>query len=512
MSDIITPNLGLTLPAVLVSPGPDYADEINADLALIDTLVFSPNNKVPTSGLNINADLPINQNNVNNSRSYRFHNNGFTLSGPSDINSIYVFAGDLWYNDAAGNAVQLTNGATIGSQATNLNPYLSVVIANYSIPTGDQFNFYRVATNSNAVTISLPAASSQPNGRFYYFKDVGNNAAVNTIVLAANGLDTFDSVASNRVLDTNLGEWRIVSDGVSNWNMEYTTTKIMMDGRFGTDQQNVLIQGQSVNIKATGSNQVGIGDSGNPVTINGTVFTVGSTTETDINSPVINLSVAADGAVEIGKTVASTLTVNATTAFNSDVTILDTLTVDALATLNASLIVKHNSTIGLSGSDIATFNSNCTFNSQCVFEANTNFNGNLISGDPTFTSIFTPTGTGRIRKRVVTVSPAATISGHGPNDCDILRVVGSFGSPLAVSTITISLSGVSTGDCFTIILINTAGTGTNNTVSVANVSGAGFSLPSGSLVFPSPVGYGIGTSCAFQALDFIYNGSTWDLA
>jgi hypothetical protein len=124
MSFILSPNMNLNIPSVGQEPGPQYAFDVNSSLTLIDQHDHSPGRgvQINPAGININADLSFNSNNAINI------NNLVLLSQPSSsiLQSIYVKPGtetpaiqDLWYNDSAGNAVQLTfNGlvnATIAS-------------------------------------------------------------------------------------------------------------------------------------------------------------------------------------------------------------------------------------------------------------------------------------------------------------------------------------------------------------------------------------------------------------
>src|SRR5271170_7015417 len=102
---IITPNMNLPNPVVGTDPGPDYGNNLNASLVLIDQHDHSPGHGVlitPT-GLNINVDLPINNNNLTLVRSVRFMAQGAPISLVTDLSCLYSVTesgsnGDLWYN------------------------------------------------------------------------------------------------------------------------------------------------------------------------------------------------------------------------------------------------------------------------------------------------------------------------------------------------------------------------------------------------------------------------------
>lgn len=97
-----------------MDPGPDWATNIVADMTVIDNHNHTSGNGVPIppSGLNINTDLPMNQNNLVTAKSVRFTPQGAPLSSGSDIGCVYESGVDLWYNDGSGNQVRLTQGGS----------------------------------------------------------------------------------------------------------------------------------------------------------------------------------------------------------------------------------------------------------------------------------------------------------------------------------------------------------------------------------------------------------------
>lgn len=124
MSFILSPNMNLSIPSIGQEPGPNYAFDVNSSLTLIDQHDHSPGRgvQINPAGININADLSFNANSAINLTSLVL----LSQTSNSTLQSIYVKPGtetpaiqDLWYNDSAGNAVQLTfNGlvnATIAS-------------------------------------------------------------------------------------------------------------------------------------------------------------------------------------------------------------------------------------------------------------------------------------------------------------------------------------------------------------------------------------------------------------
>jgi microcystin-dependent protein len=133
-----TPYNNLTLPDPSVTPGIEWATELNAAITTIDAHDHSPGKGVlvPTTGLNINADLSINSNAVTDVKNAAFTSQAASLP-TSIVSSVYVINGDLWYNNSAGVAVQLTAGSSITSASSPLVP--SGVVWEYagiSAPTG----------------------------------------------------------------------------------------------------------------------------------------------------------------------------------------------------------------------------------------------------------------------------------------------------------------------------------------------------------------------------------------
>ena len=84
MADVIlSPNMNLPVPVVGQDPGPDWANNINASLGILDQHDHSNGEGVPVTpaGLNINTDLPINGNNLTLVNSVRFVDRSTTLPG-----------------------------------------------------------------------------------------------------------------------------------------------------------------------------------------------------------------------------------------------------------------------------------------------------------------------------------------------------------------------------------------------------------------------------------------------
>jgi len=216
----ITTNMALDLPVVSVTLGPEWASKLNTALTSIDSHDHSTGKgvKITPSGLNINADLTVASNHITNINSARYINNVATLGTGSDIRSTYVVNGDLYYNNAAGTPVQITNGTSVVTPTGGTtNAYVPTsMAANTTILPADTFSYIEVDTTTS-VQITLPSAAAVADGRFYLIKDVTGDALTNNITIVRDGSDTINGSGANYVIDREYGYCLLVSDGVSSW-------------------------------------------------------------------------------------------------------------------------------------------------------------------------------------------------------------------------------------------------------------------------------------------------------
>lgn len=104
--------LGITLPTVGTTIGPDYATEINAAIqALIDRL----ETKVTEAGILIGGTLDMNSNAIDEVTSLQVDNLGAPLSGAPNARRLHMSGGEWYMTDNAGNAVQITSGGSLNA-------------------------------------------------------------------------------------------------------------------------------------------------------------------------------------------------------------------------------------------------------------------------------------------------------------------------------------------------------------------------------------------------------------
>ena len=200
-----TPYMNLTLPLPTLEPGPQWASELNSALFLVDSHNHTPGQGAPlvSASLTVNGDLPFNDFNATILRSTRFFNNSSNLSLPADIGCLYEVNGDIWWNNALGQQVKITSGASLnagaiggfgGDYATSgaLALYTSGITA-YSF-TQDGTNFadmrngsvsiYRTGTSDFAVTLKVPSSLS---ASYNLTMPTGNPAATTALSVSATG-------------------------------------------------------------------------------------------------------------------------------------------------------------------------------------------------------------------------------------------------------------------------------------------------------------------------------------
>jgi hypothetical protein len=210
--------MNLDLPVPTQTLGPLWATELNDALDVIDSHDHTNGKgvQIPTSGLNINANLDFNGYKPFDLLSTQYALQNSTLTGASNANSVYVVSGNLYYTNGSGIAVQVTSGGSVVSTPANTVSleYISVN-TNLAINPSDTFVTLGVDTTASR-TITLPLASAVVTGRIYIIKDATGDSNANPITLDADGSDQIDGAASQN-LSSDYGAWMVQTDGVSNW-------------------------------------------------------------------------------------------------------------------------------------------------------------------------------------------------------------------------------------------------------------------------------------------------------
>jgi hypothetical protein len=92
MADTVpSPNMNMPVPVVGTTPGEDWATDVNACLSIIDEHTHTSGQGVPITpdAININANLPLNNNNLITARSVRFSPQTGAINGAADLGCLY---------------------------------------------------------------------------------------------------------------------------------------------------------------------------------------------------------------------------------------------------------------------------------------------------------------------------------------------------------------------------------------------------------------------------------------
>lgn len=184
MANIIySANMNLPIPVVGSQSGPDYALNVDSCFQLIDAHDHTSGNgvQITPDAININADLPLNGNDLTSARSVRFTAQTSVPAVTPDLGCLYVVGDDLYYNDEAGNAIRITqSGAVAGAAGTITGLPSGTASASYSAGpakfifqsasnVGADLDFASAiirekVANGKGVTLSAPAALAADYG------------------------------------------------------------------------------------------------------------------------------------------------------------------------------------------------------------------------------------------------------------------------------------------------------------------------------------------------------------
>jgi hypothetical protein len=162
----ITPNMNLPVPVPGEDPGPDWANNIVADMYAIDghTHTAGQGVAITPAAIDVNVDLPLNNNSLTSAKGVTFESQAGASSVPGTLAEV---AADLYFTDGAGNQIRITqSGSVAGSTGTITGLPSGTASASYSAGT---FTF-QSATSTPAtmavgpLVIGRQAASSKTVG------------------------------------------------------------------------------------------------------------------------------------------------------------------------------------------------------------------------------------------------------------------------------------------------------------------------------------------------------------
>lgn len=228
-----TPYMGLTLPVVSSTPGPLYASENNQAFLVVDAHDHAPGNglPIPSSGINLNADLPFNTNNATLLRSTRYVSQVSPLSLPADLTCIYVSGGNLYYNNQIGQQVQITAGAALN--ATSIGgiggDYATSTASVFYTSVDSTFTFWSAPNTSADIdagcytmrnqTPSAPGFTQCPsptlssNVGVFWFNALPASTKILTVDSAGNIADVYD--VDNSTLEVVANNIQVKNNGIT---------------------------------------------------------------------------------------------------------------------------------------------------------------------------------------------------------------------------------------------------------------------------------------------------------
>lgn len=172
--------MNLIISTVGVDSGLLWEQNLNSSLLTVDQHNHTSGSgvQIPTAGLNINSDLPLNSNNLTMIRSLRLAVQSAPLSSGSDLSCLYASgaAGNLFFNDGAGNQIQITTGGTVNATSSGISSgtasasfVSSVLVVNAATNTpanikGASLLLGNNIAASNYLTLSPPTAMASSFG------------------------------------------------------------------------------------------------------------------------------------------------------------------------------------------------------------------------------------------------------------------------------------------------------------------------------------------------------------
>lgn len=161
-----SPNMGLPIPGISQEPGPQYAQDVNQALLVLDSHTHAPGNgvQIGAQGINLTSDLAFNVNNATTVRSVRFVST--TASSGTDIGCIYVKGVDLFYNDLNANNIRITQNGGLSTTATfiGLLSTTAIVSANGNAPATSGF----IRMNNNLDYLAWRNAANNADDKLYF--------------------------------------------------------------------------------------------------------------------------------------------------------------------------------------------------------------------------------------------------------------------------------------------------------------------------------------------------------
>ena len=172
-----TTNMSLIQPAIGVTVGPTWSSELNTSLGLIDTHDHTSGKgvQITPSGLNINADLEFNANDATELRTVAFDSSA-AVTSTGDTRALYHSGGDIYWRNATGTAVQITDGSSVKTGAGSISGDMSSTNAALSYSSTSKTFSHIADTTTSPDTYAKLLSSNLLLYKYGTGASVGNNA------------------------------------------------------------------------------------------------------------------------------------------------------------------------------------------------------------------------------------------------------------------------------------------------------------------------------------------------
>ncbi len=260
----LSPNMNLPIPTVGVDPGPDWANNIDVCLTTLDGHTHNSGSgvKITPSGININDNLAYNGNNAIGLRTTRFSSQSAVLTDPTDLGAVYNVLGNLYWNNGAGVAVKITDGASVAGSSGTITGLPSGTASAAYRPGSGTFEWLQATStpanmdNGNIILryvsypsptgnfVELSASPSLATGYQLVFPS-GPTATVNSFLYITNvGAGTLDWARpdTGTIIIDGVGVLRVPAQGIANINIADAT---ILTGKIAA---NTILGGTSGNI------------------------------------------------------------------------------------------------------------------------------------------------------------------------------------------------------------------------------------------------------------------------
>jgi hypothetical protein len=274
---VTTTNMNLLQPTIGVDTGLTWENNVNTNSSTIDVHNHSSGSgvQINPAGLNINSDLPFNNQNATILRSVRFLSQSSVVLA-TDVGCLYESGVDLYYNDGSGNVIRLTqSGSVIGSAGTITGLPSGTASASYgagvfvfqsatntsAVLDGGSYIFRNNVASSPGLTLSAPTLASDyslvlpsiPASLSFVTLDASGNIGTASGVSAAQ--ITTGTIMGSQIASNTITGSQIASNTITRANLTAVGQQLSAScGSFSTSSTTyVPVTNLSVSITTTGS-------------------------------------------------------------------------------------------------------------------------------------------------------------------------------------------------------------------------------------------------------------------